>query len=331
MVSNREFILRLFLIIASVFLIFCIAEVGLGLSGYYYTPLKIQNLGREIKGLGKCDFRKFHAYDDKDYVFDPGLIWRPKNSYGFFNAQGFRGSKISIPKENDYYIFTLGDSDTFGWREKGSHWPGYLERLLRKDNPKIKVVNAGIPGYSLFQGHRRFKEILEFKPDMIIMGFGANDGHRVTISDKEYVSSKKFFESNFYQSRVIQLLIAFCDIVMVKAKGKNKVVPRVSLEDFEYYLNDIITRANRQNIRVILLTRHFAFGASHELSWKNFTPHYNKITSRVSKERDISLVDIHSYFQDRQNYFVNDSHLSDEGYRIVANLIYDKIRHVISK
>ena len=85
-------------------------------------------------------------------------------------------------------FIAIGDSNTFGWTvDDGANWPAQLEGRLRAVRPGVEVVNAGVWGYTLYQGRRRFEEMLAFHPDMVIISFGANDAHQVTVPDVAYV------------------------------------------------------------------------------------------------------------------------------------------------
>lgn len=327
---NKNFIFRkpiiITFVILGLFLAFFAGEIILRIVGYYYTPLRIENLGQEIEGLGKSDWRPFHEREDQYFVYDPNLIWRPKKNFRIFNAQGFRGPEVGITKNRDEYrIFTIGDSNTLG--PQGSPgWPEYLGQLFQKKHPHVSVINAAAWGYTSWQGLKRFEEVLKYKPDMVLISFGSNDAHRVTIPDKEYVSSKKFFSSEISQLRLCQLFIAFQDILLMKNRKENLLVPRVSLKEYNDNINRIITLADKNHAKVILLTRPFIGKSRRRLYWKTFAPQYNELTMKIAKDRDVLSIDIYSHFKDKRKYFMDACHFDDTGYRIAAELIYDYVK-----
>jgi len=94
-----------------------------------------------------------------------------------FNSQGFRGKELGGKQHGEFRIFTIGDSNTLGWggSEDAPNWPVHLEDLLQESNNRFTVINAGVWGYTSFQGMRRFKEVLGYDPDMVIISFGSND------------------------------------------------------------------------------------------------------------------------------------------------------------
>ena len=99
------------------------------------------------------------------------------------NSQGIRASKdIPLPKaENSFRIICLGDSNTFGLDVNDQYtYPAQLERLLNEQagnaNLHFEVINAGIPGYTSRQGLVYLqKRLLQYQPDLVIIGFGCND------------------------------------------------------------------------------------------------------------------------------------------------------------
>ena len=309
-------------VIIFVFSVTClIGESFLCLINYSYLPLKIERLGKNIDGLGEADFRQFHCEEDENFVYDHRLIWRAKKKYHRFNNQGFIGSDLTAAKKkDDYYIFTIGDSNTFG------SWPEYLNSFFRNNHAGVKVVNAGIPGYSSFQGLRYFEEILRYKLYMALISFGTNDAHRVTVSDKEYVFNKRFFNSRITQFRLFQLFSALSDIILMKNKKENHLVPRVSLKEYEDNICNIIDLADKNHVKIVLLTRPF-IGTSHsKLWWKVFAPEYNKLSKKIAKNRGVSVIDIYSCFKDKAEYFIDESHFNVAGHKAAAEIIYRHIK-----
>lgn len=80
-------------------------------------------------------------------------------------------------------ILCLGDSLTEGYGVKREEaWPEILDNNLRKENPKIKVINAGISGSTSAGGPSRLKwhikSISKSPIDLLILALGANDGLR---------------------------------------------------------------------------------------------------------------------------------------------------------
>ena len=86
------------------------------------------------------------------------------------NSMGLRGGEIA-PHKKGRRILTLGNSCTFGWglllKET---FAGRLQDILGE---AYDVVNAGVPGYSSYQGRLFFEdELVELQPDIAVIMFG---------------------------------------------------------------------------------------------------------------------------------------------------------------
>jgi len=76
-------------------------------------------------------------------------------------------------------IVALGDSLTDGYGlEKSLAYPARLEEKLRTRLPMVKVINGGISGSTTAGAEKRLRWFLKQKPDILILGLGANDGLR---------------------------------------------------------------------------------------------------------------------------------------------------------
>ena len=179
--NKRKRIYSYILLIGSIILSLFLAEVFLRVINFEYNPLIIDV-------VNESDWRKFHAFKDEAFIDDPILLWRPKiDSENIFNKQGFRGEIVDDTNSHYYKILAVGDSNTLGPNTIDDiSWPHYLEELLRENNDETIVMNAGVWGYSAYQGLERFKEFLLYKPDMVLISFGSNDAALVFTPDKKW-------------------------------------------------------------------------------------------------------------------------------------------------
>lgn len=76
-------------------------------------------------------------------------------------------------------IVAVGDSLTAGYGVPETEaYPAKLERKLRQEGYRWRVVNAGISGETSSGTLARIDWILKLKPDIVILEIGANDGMR---------------------------------------------------------------------------------------------------------------------------------------------------------
>ncbi len=314
------------LVLFSVFLSVMLSEWFLRLINYNYTPLRIQVINNY------SEWRYYHSFQDKHFIYDPHLIWRPKKGAFIFNSQGYRGKEISVDKKpGEFRIFAIGDSNTLGWYgDDGPNWPTYLQELLAKQDRQFTVINAGVYGYSSFQGLRYFKETFLFQPDMVLISFGCNDAMRVTESDKDFdkrtIRHLKL-DTALYKSRIGQIFLAFSYIAF--SKQNSHIVPRVDLQEYKDNLTEIIRLSKENRIKVLLLTRPFIGPSPNEWWWKNFAPAYNAVTQEIAKSHDVPVIDIYSAFEGNKDYFVDESHFNRSGHRLAARMICEDIMSLL--
>jgi lysophospholipase L1-like esterase len=313
------------LLAASVIVSLVIVEFWLSITDYSYHPLS-------TKIAATNDQREAHMFLDKDTVYDPVLLWKP-NIQGsvIFNSQGFRGVEINETNSEYFKIFALGDSNTVGEnRLPDMSWPRYLGDRARRDNDKVIVLNAGVWGYSSFQILNRFKQILPYKPNMVLVSASSNDAHLVKISDRDW--HHKILPAFVENIRLYQLYQSVEDKVVMLANHDSEfgLVHRVSLEDYEQNLLEMIDIAQSRNITLVLLTRPFVGGSNSPWWWKNFGPLYNNLTKEVARRRAIMVIDAYSRFRNNVSLFADESHFTREGDRMMADCVYDNIKGLIT-
>jgi acyl-CoA thioesterase I len=104
-----------------------------------------------------------------------------------FSQGGCGGSKSELkptpPVERKLdtrpVIAAFGDSLTAGFGvEPGFSYPDFLQKDLDRSGFQWRVVNAGVSGDTTTDGVNRLAEVLSYKPRIVIVEFGGNDGLR---------------------------------------------------------------------------------------------------------------------------------------------------------
>jgi acyl-CoA thioesterase-1 len=76
-------------------------------------------------------------------------------------------------------LVAFGDSLTAGFGvEPGLSYPDYLQKEIDRHGLHWHVVNAGVSGDTTTDGLNRVAEVLTYKPAIVILEFGGNDGLR---------------------------------------------------------------------------------------------------------------------------------------------------------
>ena len=76
-------------------------------------------------------------------------------------------------------ILAFGDSLTAGYGlPAGTGYPGQLKKLLSVQGYNVEVINAGVTGETTTGGLNRIDWAMQHKPDLVLLGLGANDALR---------------------------------------------------------------------------------------------------------------------------------------------------------
>jgi lysophospholipase L1-like esterase len=95
------------------------------------------------------------------------------------NSLGLRSPEIDAADSTATRILVTGDSFAFGWGVRESEsFPRRLEEMLRERLPgrRIDVVNAAVPGYSVWQQRAMVERLAEeMRPDAVVCTFSLSN------------------------------------------------------------------------------------------------------------------------------------------------------------
>ena len=143
------------------------------------------------------------------------------NSYEYINEESFKDFE-DVPQDkpaNEYRVFVTGGSVVYGrgpvppadavadYYEVTFRWtiPHIMEEILNADprvrekihGKKIRVINAGVPGYVIQNSLMRYLAKLRlFHPDLVVALDGANEVHTVArpLKDWNYFTEGQYYE-----------------------------------------------------------------------------------------------------------------------------------------
>ncbi len=239
---------------------------------------------------------------------DPILFWRQKknldvtfqNTRMKTNALGLRNKDFKLKKDADSLrIVSLGASPTFGWGVNSQDvYTAQLEKILGQIylDKHIEVINAGVIGYSSYQGLIFLKkEVIKLSPDVITVPFVINELDKYRFyrnngkSDKELGPKSKIlvsFENLLNKSHFFKV---FKRIIISKkgmaiqyfGESDNGVYSkkrRVSPEDYKKNLNAIIDIIHQNDIKVMLIKMPVNLPVQKEIVerlWSDANNHMN--------------------------------------------------------
>lgn len=322
----RRIAAKLVLVTISCAVALVLGEQILRWVGYEYRPVSIDVGSTE-------DARYYHLFGSDHFVYDPGLIWKPRPDVDVFNAEGFRGPLMGDGKRPGVFrIVAIGDSNTLGWAgPTGPNWPLYLGAMLEERGIPAEVINGGVWGYSSLQGLARFRQVLEFEPDLVLVSFGSNDAVQVAIPDRRFAGKserRRAFEGWFNRYRIGQLVTA---VANATRRGGLGLASRVSLDEYRSNLETMIEEGAEHGVDVVLMTRPFELQIPNDTWWKNFGYDYNVTTGQVAAAAGVPLVDFYSHFKGRRKFFADESHFTAQGHDLAARIVLAEISPLLPK
>lgn len=288
-----------------------------------------------VREKGNHDWRMVHITSDEYRIPDPVLFWRSK-FVAPITSQGFKGPVMEIPKPPGVYrIICYGDSNTEG-PPKATSWPGKLQKVLNRHEEdglrKFEVLNAGVAGYSSYQGLMRFREEVDlYEPDLIFVSFGWNDGPWTTgKADNDFqppspsliAVKRTLLRYQLYRS------LRYYIIQLWKSETKRTAsgIHRVSIPDYVKNLAGFVETARERNIHVVLLTRPHrekAYDMVKRDTWLKYVPEYNRALLEFAEENEVLALDVQSHFENKHSdLFADACHFKQEGHKKMAELLY---------
>ena len=178
--SSHTFTLRRSLLFSSILVggFFLLVEGTLRLFGYESRAVA-RSLSFHVPEIRSAGYdRDPHRY----WRLKPGFTGQVSANHPWdvrINGLGLRGPETSRAKAKGVVrVIVMGDSSAFGWEvPEEATFARRLESLLRaRGSAKYEVLNAGVPGYSSYQGRRYLEsELVQFGPDAVVTYFGLND------------------------------------------------------------------------------------------------------------------------------------------------------------
>lgn len=305
-------------------------EVTLRVIGYSYSPLAL------LPPDNRNDHRPFHGASldprvsakEPVTVFDPELLWVPNPRVGpVLASDGTRGGPLADARaQSDVLVVAVGDSNTMGPLDLPDHWPGYLQDLIALNAPprRWRVVNAGVYGYSSFQGLRRTRQVLVDRPDFVYLSFGANDAHPVQRPDDAYAQRARSL-ARWQWLRLAPPLMHALWAVRDRLSPPGPSRHRVPLPDYRRNLEEMVRLCLAQGATPILLTRPYKGEATDAANWMTYAPLYNQATREVAAREGVELIDVFEAFRGEPQAFVDESHFRRRGHQALARLLLHRL------
>ena len=249
------------------------------------------------------------------HEFEPGRFYRLKRNNSFTwlsadnrvinyrtNSLGFRGDEFPADKsDGKVRIICTGDSSTFGcFLNTHDTYPTRLKSMLsaRTIEKNAEVINAGVVGYSSFQGLKFFEsELRALKPDVLIASWGYNDVQKAPRPDSDVRSGtvrSLGFRSKLNKIGIYRLL----DKVITRAKKETGAVPmmvtKVSVPEYRENLMKLVSYCREDGIHLIFLPITAPY------------PYYETMKEIARDNEGVGFIDMEEIFTPHYDRFLKD-------------------------
>jgi len=284
--------------------------------------------------------------------YDPLLFWRlrpnqhDERSGRVTNSLGLRGPEVPAKQESEFRILSLGESSTYGWKIPYEDCYSALleQRLGSVEGKQVRVINAGVPGYTVVQGcvYLEYHGVA-LDPDAVLLYFGYNDFLNVAfrekrdalggrgaggLTDLELFEQRRRFGNRltdwmYRHSNLVRLvgsLVHRADVPTARMPDGDAAVraqsnmPRVPEDDRWTALEGILDLCESRGIELIIVVPWY-------LGFEDHAP----LLRRFASEHGVTIVDLPSMLEsvpdERQRYFLDLSHPNEEGHRQIARAI----------
>jgi lysophospholipase L1-like esterase len=281
------------------------------------------------------------SYWDGKILYDPLLFWRMRpdifaRGEQLTNSLRLRGPEVPPKPPDEFRILSLGESTTFARRlSYGETYSKLVEDGLRTVGGKrLRVINAGVPAYTLFQGVTFLRDrAFALEPDAVMTYFGHNDFLPVTrrafaggaagsqggLTDRELLERRqtlwfKFMYGLATRSNLVRLL-------WQPRKNVVEVDPsrsRVPAEDRRLLLAELMEICGERGLELIVV-----------VPWYRDFERHAPLLREFSERHGVSIVDLPEILKDLPgdpaSYFADHVHPNAAGHRAIADAITESL------
>ena len=253
-------------------------------------------------------------------------VYDTSNSFGFMDIE----RKITRNK-NTYRICIVGDSITVDGR-----YVKYLEDLMNDADPGYEVWNCGVSAYNVVQYYANIKnKIVNYDPDMIIIGFCLNDFMNTPLIHKKNDGKFYVYDNDlnsldqainiryFIKYRIYRFWVLYISKFLTK---ETSISDYNDMDIGSWALSRIADICRQKDIELFAVVIPY-FKSEYSKSEKRLYENMKHVLSI----NNLNYLDLHGKFSDpgqpkwrrEKNDFI---HPSDEGHRIIGESLFDYLK-----
>lgn len=303
----------------------------------------------------------FRPHPELGYDLTPNFRLRSGTISVSTNALGLRGPEI-LPRSvrsglagSTSRIAILGESAAFGYLVRdGQEAARLVENLYRGHQHHVEVINAGVPGYNLYQIPTRYKTLVApLQPDVVVLYLGWNDLAYVVSESPEARSFRvRPVASAWQRLFAYSVLYGFVHHRLLGAPARmapanlHQVVPTPEgAARFRQNLTELIHAIRADGIRVILcmpacaahphVTPGLRALLNQDDSLRQGTERLGEwlhVTLREMAQREnVEFLDAYQAIAPTEAHLADYIHLTSAGEQALAQLLYQHIGWPLDK
>ena len=300
-----------------------------------HGPFRFEVAVLEVEAAGVHSVRMFKShFTSRHFERDADTFWRPKPGRFPFNALGYRGEELAKEKsEGTFRLLAVGDSNTLG---NEISWVNELGGSLRPEavgSERIEVINAGVYGFTSFQGVRRLRPFLDYDPDVVLISFGGNESTPNTVEDRAYRPYVPHWIYRLFDHEIA--ILNFAEYLSVRlAAGEAPTEPpkevfRVSVGDYRSDLLEMVEMVRSHGAVPVLMTRPMAYDYRAPDSRSPMKAYYHA-TLELGAEAGVGVIDVDEMSNHSWAIFNDHAHFNREGHQLVAGFVAEALESVLA-
>jgi lysophospholipase L1-like esterase len=331
-------------------------QVGVSALAVLVAVLSLELTVRIVRRLSPPERAETRSVDSITCDRDSLLGWIfPASSRGLFragphptpletNELGLRNPPINLGREPCLRILVLGDSYAFGWGvQKDEAFPRQLEAMIVERYPgvSVEVLNAGVPGYGLYQQRAMLERVLSHvELDIVVSTFSlANDPAddlRILrfAPDRLTDYSPELSRRNPVLAWVMgrSALARFVDRRTSAMRFKIANSSGEAVDAATKCMNELLSACAEHGLRVLQVSiphRSEIAGGWKARLVTSLSKRARDMQNRVAEQHGVRTIDametMLAIADSAETYLLNDSHWAPDGQRAVAEAVLDAL------